>query len=148
MNKKEIVWHRVDDGDLPNYPLIHYVQDNFGEHCYYDISRKVWRTVNDEIRHIPEYWCEIPRLDAKLEMMTPQEHLEESVVYALKGVDKQIYDKGFADGYKSAVDKLKCCTNCKYVDEDLYSRKICKIDKGSPYTIKACRNFSRWELKE
>ena len=87
MSKKEIVWHKVEDGDLPNYSLIHYVQDNFGEHCYYDISHKVWRTVNDEIRHIPEYWCETPRLDAKQEMMTPQEHLEESINYALKTVE-------------------------------------------------------------
>ena len=52
----------------------------------------------------------------------------------------------FIDGFKMAVDKLKNCYNCINRDEDMYGRKICKLDDLPSYRT-TCHNFDHWQLK-
>ena len=46
--------------------------------------------------------------------------------------------------YKGLIAKMRCCENCKFVGEDMYSRRVCTLYKESPYAI--CHNYNRWEL--
>ena len=56
-------WHKVADGDLPKYVVMHYVQDGYGNHRFYDNFKKVWRDIDGDICPAPKVWCEIPTFD-------------------------------------------------------------------------------------
>lgn len=45
------------------------------------------------------------------------------------------------------IEKTKCCENCKFIGEDCYSRKNCKLDDGKSQWVTTCHNFDHWQLK-
>ena len=100
--------------------------------------------------------------------MTPQEHLEYARDYALNGfiryaskaftgievngvefsniqemlvyMDKQ---KNEIESLKNQIEKLKCCRNCKKLD----NRKV-ECSEGSDLIYFLLKNCDKWEIKE